>query len=579
MSTTPFLESPTPLLDNAVDQVGEEGLDDIDLKIEKAKENGEQLSFQEAFLTSLNYNMGLALLCFPYQIYLIGWSAYPILLFTFIVSWITALWIGKIMASSNLIFSYADIAVHAVAHFLDFLSLKGLISSEHDKEHSKSLSFASNFTRLFQIIELYFYLVWGQVFMKNAFEMIFDESINVAWIWLMVVFLHLPLALLPSVRSPRFLSKISVVSMIVYICILTIMIGSSIYKLSDSNSKPYLDFPIFPPTFKLFESGYGSILCICAGHAAYPSIYHNLEHKNDYPRVVNYTYVSMFIALVILGAICSIAQGTSLVELPTGFLETGTLLSNISQVLLILKCVLSYPIISFPIMIELTSRFVQANSNLPRYENVIEPNENELDHFDENDDPESGLAGISFPNLQNASNNNINNIQNNSAIDLDNGLLNDSNSGDDSEPPFDIDEAPQLHQEELKEQIEEELVFALSYSPFRVPRLQRIQTAIVQATPMEKEPIKKNRSCFNLIYNVDFIQGIISLMLLLATFLTAILVPGLEWIMNLVGAVFVVSLAIIFPSLYYAMIWHDSFGIVIFFVGIASMVIAFGGLF
>jgi len=292
-----------------------------------------ELSFLQALFTSLNYNLGLAALCFPHDITEAGWLGFIMMLGACIVCWATALMLGNILDHDSTLASYADIGAGATRNV-------GL----HRYAHMASTSI-----RLVQVMELFCYLAYGIKASEEALIQLLEDTSSLELYGILIV---LVAPLLFVTTWPRMLSFLSLLGTATFAAVYLLIVGSSVSQVLQFGLKGE-DMVFMSSDIKRVSMSYGCILLLFAGHAVYPSLHANLHRKEDYPKVVNYTFVVLLFGLVSIALLSIVAWGVDgISELPTGSLPNG-LLNVAGQCLLILKCLMAYPLMMYPITSEL----------------------------------------------------------------------------------------------------------------------------------------------------------------------------------------------------------------------------------
>mmetsp|Transcript_15724 Transcript_15724/g.30376 ORF Transcript_15724/g.30376 Transcript_15724/m.30376 type:complete len:519 (+) Transcript_15724:169-1725(+) len=323
-----------PLLNGEAASEGDvDSEDEVDIEqLLDAADNKEGLSFKMALFTSLNYNCGFGILCYGYNLSRDGYSGLVITTVAFIVCWITAIMLGEVLERFPGIHSYAEIGNQAARRGFSARS---------------ATTIAAVGLRIFQILELFSYLLMNVVAVKEALLAIpgISHSLSVGLMWAIIgptiVFIN-----------PIHLSYISLAGIAIFFLLYGVLAFESVRTMVTTGIV-YTDWPFFPSRAIEFSASYGGILLLFAGHAVYPSIYETLRHKRDYKRVVNWTFGFMAVLLLVLGILMCLAFGNTITDLPTGSLERGTVMNVVAQICIIAKCVCSYPVIRFPIIVEL----------------------------------------------------------------------------------------------------------------------------------------------------------------------------------------------------------------------------------
>ncbi|GBG31762.1 Amino acid transporter AVT1D [Hondaea fermentalgiana] len=325
-----------PLLSGEAASEGDvDSQEDVDIEaLLDAADNKEGLSFKMALFTSLNYNCGFGILCFGYNLSRDGWSGLVITLIAFCVCWVTAIMLGEVLERFPGIHSYAEIGNQAARRAFSV--------------RSATVAAAASL-RIFQILELFSYMLMSVVAVKEALLAIpgVSHSMSNLLMWAIIG---------PTVVliNPVHLSYMSLAGIAIFFVLYGVLAFESVRTMATTGIV-YTEWPFFPARALDFSASYGGILLLFAGHAVYPSIYETLRHKRDYVRVVNWTFGIMAVLLLVLGLLMVAAFGHSITDLPTGSLERGTTMNVVAQICIIAKCVCAYPVIRFPIIVELVA--------------------------------------------------------------------------------------------------------------------------------------------------------------------------------------------------------------------------------
>uniref|UniRef100_A0A7S2WNU2 Amino acid transporter transmembrane domain-containing protein n=1 Tax=Mucochytrium quahogii TaxID=96639 RepID=A0A7S2WNU2_9STRA len=359
-----------------------EGWEEEEDIMNAADEN--KLSFWQALSTSVNYNLGLAILSFPFQIVQTGTSGVVVVIVACFVCWLTARMLGLVMRAPH-VHSYADIGGYAASHAFS------------GNDHVEAM--ATLVIRWFQILELFCYVIYNLKTVSGSFLALSNQfESNALLLWGVCFAVMCPVL---TLLSPGRLSKCSVFGIFSYLLLVALLVGSNIEKLIDDPAG--FDWPFVTPGTSIWTwlRAYGGIFLLFAGHAVYPSIHENMKKKKEYGAVVDYTFIVLVFIIIGLGALCPCAYGYQLTELPTGNLIPGSAPNYIGQVLIILKCFCAVPVILYPIVVELSSRVTiasvsnnQQNSNIlytplldQDFQNLLSPN---------GEEEEQHLAPISY---------------------------------------------------------------------------------------------------------------------------------------------------------------------------------------
>jgi amino acid permease len=593
-----------------------------------------KLGFWLSLFTSLNYNLGLALLSFPYQVRLLGWTAFISLAVVCVICWITARQLGMIMRAHSDVHSYADIAGRCVS----------IAQGGSGGAGGRAAMAAAAALRTFQVVELWFYCVYNIVVVHEALQTLGSDSVLPgSATWLAIIAVMLPICL---ISSPLVLGKVSVVGIAAFFAVALIMLGTSAAELlsrgaggassaaaaataSSSATRAWhgqlpSEWELWPGDVMTWARSYGSILLLFAGHAVYPSLFENLaEPHRDYDAVVDYTFAIIAAFLLLLGAVENSAFHDLIVELPTGFLDTSTPLGAVTQVIIIVKCLAAYPVMASPIVTETASRFAEnkarqllrASSSmaipvvdsasspppplevLPEQAVALPVQGEQYVHLLDADSPVYGPVRLdSFNDVYQLD------------LDSEEAMLpasaafecrarmserlspaapNDQQPP--SSPPFPTEQKPGRLQPGARNSSHSLPVgygtleasaldmstrrrrrtVPLAYSPFHPSRLHQVQR-------------REGNDWFRL--SVRRVQVATEVLTLLASVAMAAVVPGLAFVMCLVGSVFAVSLAVTLPGLFYAMVLRErgepvTFALAVSAFGLLSMVISFAALF
>jgi len=150
---------------------------------------------------------------------------------------------------------------------------------------------------------------------------------------------------------PRWLSRSGIVSTVSFELLYGLIIITGLRALHSSDASHSLGF--LPQSMKGFYGSYGGILLMFSGHAIYPSVFSELKDKRDMFRVLNYTYALISILSIPVALVVILGYGReSVTDLPTGYLEEGTIENWVGQVFMILKGCFTHPAILYPIVKE-----------------------------------------------------------------------------------------------------------------------------------------------------------------------------------------------------------------------------------
>jgi len=329
-----------PLLQGVGDAASEGDVDpdhsvDLDELLEAADENKEGLSFVMALFTSLNYCIGFGIICYGFNLQRAGWSGLVAVFICFIICWITALMIGDLMDRFPGIHSYADIGNQAAGRFFP--------NSE------RLANMCAQGLRIFQMLELFSYLLLHVVTIQQALLQIpgIENSMSFFITWALIGSTSILL-------DPLHLSLFSLGGIASFFILYILLVVNSAQEVVRTHENKLNDLKFWPDRMMDFCAAFGGILVLFAGHAVFPSIHENVRYKKDYARVVNWTFIIMLILLMLVGLLMVAGFGHGVSELPTGNLIPGTVMNLIAQISIIAKCVCAFPVIRFPLVVEVT---------------------------------------------------------------------------------------------------------------------------------------------------------------------------------------------------------------------------------
>jgi hypothetical protein len=313
---------------------------------------GGGLTFVQALLISLNFNLGFAVLLFPYMLATAGWTGYVMLALGCFVTLFTAKFLAVMMVRMPAIETFSDIGLYAA---------RKASGGSRRVERVAMASFA-----LFQTLELFGYLLFGVVSVQGALVLLIPGMTRtVAFVLTAGAF---ALMVLPTL-SPRALSYAGSVGVAAFFLTLGVLMASGVERLAREAQRAAAhaaahvdDMPFANAELRHVFGMYGGILLLFSGHAVYPSIFNDLADRNDCDRVVNWTFAGMMVFCVLPSLLAVLAFGPAVIaatDLPTGYLPAGTLANSLGQVFLIIKMTSAAGVQMYPIIIE-GARFVQA---------------------------------------------------------------------------------------------------------------------------------------------------------------------------------------------------------------------------
>lgn len=327
---------------------GSDGDSDIDnlLYSRRSVENHDGLSLLEGLAISLNFNLGFSILAFPFHISRAGWSgliAYFAALFT---TYVTALFLVQITRRYPELNSFASIGVKGVECVLG--------ENSYYAKHTVKLFF-----RAFQHLDLYLFLVLNFLVVKESLgelDLNIGAKVNKEVLLVLIsVTLLFPMAVFTI--NPHWLSKEAVLSTLSFQALFGLVVFTGAITLTEGENF-IEDVKFFPEEPIDFYASFGGILLMFGGHAIYPSIASDLKKKDQAYAVVHYTYLILAIMSLALCFILIVGYDESNISaLPTAFLEPDSLQNTLGQTLMILKMVLQYPALLYPMVVEFSILF------------------------------------------------------------------------------------------------------------------------------------------------------------------------------------------------------------------------------
>lgn len=267
------------------------------------------LTFFQGLATSLNFNFGLSVFIFPFQLIRCGLSGFIVLVTVCLIAWTTVRMSGKIMDKFPHIRTYADIGKQAAT-----------ILFSHSE--SKSIAFATGLIRGFQGLELFFYLVYILILIQQAFHFIFP-TFNTSFSMFAAVALILPTVVLIDPVPLSFVSTIGNISMI---AISVIVVGNCFHVLI-LDKIYYTEWNFVQKDVYDWFNGYSSIVLLFASHALLPTVYTSLENKEDFKAVVNFTHLCLLVGLLCIGSLVAYTFGEKVRAMPTATLQDSEVLN------------------------------------------------------------------------------------------------------------------------------------------------------------------------------------------------------------------------------------------------------------
>jgi len=315
-------------------------------------------SFANALMNSLNYNLGLSILGVPYFFSQAGWLMVPLLILSSLASWVTGRMLGTMMKHNPRINCYADICFYA------FSGRFGVI--------------AATFVRVFQITELFTYFAYGIVLQRDMIGDLVDH-LSQEQIYIIIILASLPFVFLTSYKA---LSMLSTVGVVAFCSTVGLVFQRTLYgDVSIWNPQPT---ELMPPDIGTFFRILGSVMLLFAGHAVYPSLYYSLANKEDYQRVVDYTFFLIALAVLTLGAFAYLTYGGDINPLVVLSLEDPRL-RFIATCACLLKTYCSQAMMVAPIVREIEETLAHLIADDEESgNNVIEDMNYEEFWFDEN---------------------------------------------------------------------------------------------------------------------------------------------------------------------------------------------------
>jgi hypothetical protein len=303
---------------------------------------GGVLSFQQGLAVSLNYNLSMSLLVFPYFVARSGWFGFVSLLGAVAITWLTASFIAKITLEFPRVNTYSGMTVKAASVLCN--------------GSRRAIRVVCVCTRVLQLVELFMFLVFTEMTIVQALLKL-TPSLAVPAAVLIGALATLPMILFTL--SPKALSCIGMVGIAAFGSVFALLLVTSTRQLVHSAAAGTVGqlglFPGAEEGVRSLVGAYGGILLIFSGHTLYPSIFNDLRDKSDMLRVISWTYAFMVVVCVVLATLVIFGYGPERVEaLPTGYLEVGSAASEAGQVLMILKMLAQYPPISYPIVQEVS---------------------------------------------------------------------------------------------------------------------------------------------------------------------------------------------------------------------------------
>jgi len=294
---------------------------------ESGEKGDGEWTFEDAIVCSLNYNVSISVLIFPYNFEVEGIVAGLIMLvLCSTVSLLTALMIGKMMDHDKSIRSYAEIAKRAAeVAFPESEIISGI---------------ASSITRVFQLMELFCYLIFTLKTVQESLEALKSPHhasmlASFGLVGLTLVFLQ-----------PRALAVMSSVGNICFTAVFGFLFVNGVANLPGK--------PTWAPTGSSLDllNSFAGIMLLFSGHAVYPSIHQGLEKKKQYNLVVYFTFAALITLLLVFGGVLLFSFGDENTDLPTGTLIGHPETNLAGQVLLMIKVLSVYPILLHPIVTE-----------------------------------------------------------------------------------------------------------------------------------------------------------------------------------------------------------------------------------
>ncbi len=306
------------------------------------------LTFVQALLISLNFNLGFAVLLFPFMLTTAGWTGYVMLALGCFVTLFTAKFLAVMMVRIPAIETFSDIGLYAAR------KVSG------GSRRAERLAMAS--LALFQTLELFGYLLFGVVSVQGALMLLIPGMTRtLAFVLTAGTF---ALMVLPTL-SPRALSYAGSVGVAAFFLTLGVLMASGVERLARDAQRAAAhvdDMPFASAELRNVFGMYGGILLLFSGHAVYPSIFNDLVDRNDCDRVVNWTFAGMMVFCILPSMLAVLAFGPAAIaatDIPTGYLPAGTLANSLGQVFLIIKMTSAAGVQMYPIIIE-GARAVQA---------------------------------------------------------------------------------------------------------------------------------------------------------------------------------------------------------------------------
>jgi hypothetical protein len=307
-----------------------------------------RLTFVQGLLISLNFSLGFSALQFPYMVATTGWMGYFLLLACAFVTLMTAKFLAIMMVRMPGIKTFSDIGLYAA---------RKASGGSKRAEGAAKVSLA-----LLQSLNLFFCLLFGVVSVQAAMVLLVPglrKSVALA-----ITAVTFALMVLPTL-SPRALSWGGSAGVAAYFLTLFVLLGSGVQQLVGD---PQLaaehagEMVWANEQLRKIFSMYGGILLLFAGHPVYPSVFNDLADRKDAGRVVNWTFAGVIAFSVVPSLLAIFAFGPAditAVDLPTGYLDAGTVANALGQVFLIAKMTFAAGVQMYPIIME-CSRFIQA---------------------------------------------------------------------------------------------------------------------------------------------------------------------------------------------------------------------------
>ena len=129
----------------------------------KLRQSFKGLSFLQALMISLNYNLGFSVLLFPYMIASAGWVGYAILIGACFVTLTTARFIATLMVEFPCIHTYSDLGKMAAR--VQF----------HGSRRAENIVVGA--FRVFQSMELFMYLLCSVVAVPEALLLLSPHNV------------------------------------------------------------------------------------------------------------------------------------------------------------------------------------------------------------------------------------------------------------------------------------------------------------------------------------------------------------------------------------------------------------------